>query len=269
MKKLVTILMIIVFLISAISLSDAANRMYWATSLTGGGSGALDAIDGANLVDLDAAIVVLLTGSYLYSLDADSAAAESSPETISPDTNAGDKRWILVSTTVNIGSDAGDDFIVDTNQLVVSGDANAVGMGTAAPAENLHVYENVATSVEIELENSEGAVSIAADGGVLQFRDAGTLIGTMLDSTTTRDFTLGYHELVRGVIILYGHAFSFLITINFTISHIDAMLLQLQFITSSRNLRDFCYEVLFNMNNAIQYSLSLYFFRAFARGRIN
>lgn len=71
--------------------------VYSATVLTGGGSGALDAIDGAGLSDLDAAIVQTDGIAYLYSLDATSAAAESSPDIISPDTNAGDKRWILQS----------------------------------------------------------------------------------------------------------------------------------------------------------------------------
>jgi len=72
-----------------------ANNFFGATSLTGGGTGALDAIDGTDLADLDAAFVVTLSYIYFYSLDVDSAAAESSPDVISPDTNAGNKRWIL------------------------------------------------------------------------------------------------------------------------------------------------------------------------------
>ncbi len=63
--------------------------------LIGGTSGALDEIDGAGLNDLDFAIVSVLGKIYMYSLDADSAAAEDSPKVISPDANAGTKRWIL------------------------------------------------------------------------------------------------------------------------------------------------------------------------------
>lgn len=62
--------------------------------MTGGAVGSLDAIDGAELSDGDGAFVVTLTGCYIYFLDVDSAAAESSPDIISPDANAGDKRWI-------------------------------------------------------------------------------------------------------------------------------------------------------------------------------
>ena len=73
-----------------------AINFYPATALTGGGSDALDAIDGAVLADGDAAFVVTSTACYIYSLNATSGAAESSPDVISPDANAGTKRWILV-----------------------------------------------------------------------------------------------------------------------------------------------------------------------------
>ena len=71
------------------------NNFYGAIALTGGTAGALDAIDGANLNDLDAAFVQILNKVYSYTLDDDSGVAESSPDVISPDTNAGTKRWIL------------------------------------------------------------------------------------------------------------------------------------------------------------------------------
>ena len=72
---------------------------YWRTALVGGTSDCLDSIDGDELADLDVAIVVTLTKFYVYSLDDDSGAAESSPATISPDDNAGNKRWIKVHET--------------------------------------------------------------------------------------------------------------------------------------------------------------------------
>jgi len=68
---------------------------YPAIALTGGGDGALDAYDGNDLNDGDVAIVVNISGYWVYHLDDDSAAEESSPDVIAPDANAGNKRWIL------------------------------------------------------------------------------------------------------------------------------------------------------------------------------
>ncbi|KKM68554.1 hypothetical protein LCGC14_1459710 [marine sediment metagenome] len=81
-----------------------ANNFYCRTALIGGASGALDEIDGAGLNDLDFAIVSILNIAYFYTLDDDSAAAESSPEVISPDANAGNKRWILQNVVTNTGT---------------------------------------------------------------------------------------------------------------------------------------------------------------------
>lgn len=74
-----------------------ANFFYGALSLTGGGTGALDSIDGDSLNDNDGAMVLTSTYAYMYRLNASSGASESSPDVISPDSNAGDKRWILIS----------------------------------------------------------------------------------------------------------------------------------------------------------------------------
>jgi len=72
-------------------------KMYGRTALTGGAVGSLDALDGAKLNDGDAAIVITSGGLfYPYRLNATSGAAESSPNVISPDANAGTKRWILI-----------------------------------------------------------------------------------------------------------------------------------------------------------------------------
>lgn len=72
--------------------------IYRCSALTGGGAGALDAIDGANLVDGDFAIVVSAGVYSVYELIATSGQAESSPDIIAPDVNAGDKRWLLRSS---------------------------------------------------------------------------------------------------------------------------------------------------------------------------
>jgi len=65
--------------------------------LTGGTPGCLDSYDGATLNDGDVVFIITGAALYVYSLDADSALAESSPDVIAPDTAPGDKRWILQS----------------------------------------------------------------------------------------------------------------------------------------------------------------------------
>jgi hypothetical protein len=74
-------------------------KFYGATSLTGGGGGALDKISGAILADGDGAAVIIDGQVYIYHLDATSGASESSPAVIAPDTSPGTKRWILVGIT--------------------------------------------------------------------------------------------------------------------------------------------------------------------------
>lgn len=68
---------------------------YCCTDFIGGGTGALDKLDGSVLNDKDRASVITLTSFAPYSLDADSGAGESSPQIIAPNTNPGNKRWIL------------------------------------------------------------------------------------------------------------------------------------------------------------------------------
>jgi len=71
-----------------------ASKIYFRQALTGGTADALDGIDGAVLADQDAALVITSEWSYIYHLNAESGQAESSPDIIAPDINAGDKRWI-------------------------------------------------------------------------------------------------------------------------------------------------------------------------------
>jgi len=91
-------------------------KFYWATGLTGGG-GALDGIDGTDLVAGDAAIVVLDSGTnapvlYFYRLQA-SGTGETSPVVISPNYNAGNNRWHLAA--LQIGGATNNAYIGITN----------------------------------------------------------------------------------------------------------------------------------------------------------
>jgi len=82
-----------------------ANNLFMRFALTGGATNSLDGIDGNWLSDGDVCDVATSTGTYKYRLNATSAAAESSPHVISPDTNAGNKRWLLTSLYLS-GKDA-------------------------------------------------------------------------------------------------------------------------------------------------------------------
>ena len=77
---------------------------YKYSSLTGGSAGALDSLDGAALVDGDFALVMASGLIYNYVLDEDSGLAESSPSVISPDSNAGAKRWIMLQPANELGA---------------------------------------------------------------------------------------------------------------------------------------------------------------------
>ncbi len=80
-----------------------ATTAYKKSALTGGAATALDSIDGNSLLDGDFAFVLTGTIQYTYVLNATSGAAESSPDIISPDSNAGNKRWILQATNSGAG----------------------------------------------------------------------------------------------------------------------------------------------------------------------
>jgi len=73
-----------------------ATKIYGGILLTGGGTGALDSIDGNLLNDQDKALVATQSAFYFFSLDETSGASENSPYIIAPDTNPGNKRWILI-----------------------------------------------------------------------------------------------------------------------------------------------------------------------------
>ena len=99
-----------------------AYKYYFRSGLTGGTAGDLDDLDGANLIDNDAAVVVPGDGNvYHFILDADSALTEDSPRVIEPDINAGDKRWILQKTTK---------FMLDNREVFIQATEPTAGEST-------------------------------------------------------------------------------------------------------------------------------------------
>lgn len=89
--------------------------LYIKYALTGGGTDALDGIDGASLYGGDLAWVVESGKHYFYTLENDSGAAESSPQVIKPDANAGDKRWVLQDVYTSGG------IVIDQSDLESNG----------------------------------------------------------------------------------------------------------------------------------------------------
>jgi len=60
------------------------------------------------------------------------------------------------SIVVALGSDSGDDFIVDGTTLVVEGDSDMVGIGNANPSSILDILRNSSSDQMIRLRNDEG-----------------------------------------------------------------------------------------------------------------
>jgi len=105
-------------------------HIYKKTGLIGGGADDLDAMDGltggkggAALLDGDLAFVHVSGVEYKYILDDDLDEAESSPDYIRPDTNAGTKNWVLQKSGTRI-----DDLIAaqDNTDLNVSTSAHGL-----------------------------------------------------------------------------------------------------------------------------------------------
>ncbi len=74
-----------------------ATNFYPATGLADSLTGDLNTIDGTDLVEGDGALIITSLG-YIYRLDATSGLTQDVPSIITPLTNAGTKRWILIHT---------------------------------------------------------------------------------------------------------------------------------------------------------------------------
>ena len=85
-----------------------AITVYKKTLITSGVAAALDSIDGDLLLDGDYAFVTVSNVNYIYILDDDLGGAESSPTLIKPDTNPGNKIWVLQNQSLSVLTGAGD-----------------------------------------------------------------------------------------------------------------------------------------------------------------
>ncbi|MDP6584026.1 MAG: hypothetical protein QF535_05175, partial [Anaerolineales bacterium] len=85
-------------------------------------------------------------------------------------TNVGDISLDSISsdagTSINVvlGSDAGDDFTVDTSKLVVEGDTGRIGIGTASPDEILEIEKN--DTVYLHLDGTTAGLKLDKNAAV-------------------------------------------------------------------------------------------------------
>ena len=109
------------------------NFFYPYIALTGGGDGALDSLDGNLLKDGDGAVCIIpgTNEYYAFTLDEDSGAAESSPDVIAPDNNAGTKRWIRTNASVDSKADKVVGATLD-NYAKLKADGDLADSGVAA-----------------------------------------------------------------------------------------------------------------------------------------
>jgi len=136
-----------------LAVTAASGFDYVKTALTGGAAGALDEVDGDTLVDGDTALVVVGNApgiAYIYVLDDDGAAGESSPTVIVPDTNPGTKNWVLASIKT-LSTDVTDwqEAVEDT-------------VGTCLGTTSSHLGNSVTYT--------DGAGTIAIDNDSIQYK---------------------------------------------------------------------------------------------------
>jgi hypothetical protein len=178
--------------------AHAKKWMYWAYSLVGGTTGALDNIDacntdgaGTDLADADSAIVVERTGGvlYFYFFNATSGAAQASPYIITPTkcdggAYAGTGRWVLTSLMAG-GATSQVDFGTTGGRITAaSGVFTIAGIGNTNN-ENLTIdFEGVANTVTIG--TGTGVTNLSLGG--INLVTTGTMSGllpTVVDSAAS------------------------------------------------------------------------------------
>ena len=155
----------------------------------------MDGVDGAALVDGNLAFVTYGDVIYHYILDDDSGAAESSPDVIAPDTNPGNKRWILQSHRsatatakgiVELDTDAEAVTGTDTERAITAANLKAVlGHDYTYPIQEIVEYSRAQNCPTTLIEtfmatpssaNLAAAVTDETGTGALVFANSPTLV---------------------------------------------------------------------------------------------
>ena len=66
------------------------------------------------------------------------------------------------------------DFNWDSNTLAVDSSENRVGIGTATPGQQLHIYSGPDAATVLRLENGEGSINLIHDGGIFTLETGDT-----------------------------------------------------------------------------------------------
>ena len=103
-KNIIYFLIVCLALVAITAKSHAAHKTYYRTVVNDGSAASLDALDGDDLNDGDRCFVMTSSLLYFYRLNASSGATEDDPTIITPNTNAGSKRWILIGVSINYDS---------------------------------------------------------------------------------------------------------------------------------------------------------------------
>jgi hypothetical protein len=153
------------------------SNFYGATGLIGGAAGDLDNIDGTSLAAGDGAVVITSTTAYLFYLNASSGAVESSPYVISPDANAGNKRWILLGVLT-------EDVLTELLKLLDTDKSHSLSLkwnedDTANRILNIEVQGGDRTLVlheNLTIGNGEaGTITFSASGKTLTIAGSATI----------------------------------------------------------------------------------------------
>jgi hypothetical protein len=163
------------------------------TGLTGGASTDLDGIDGAGLSEGHRAFVITDEPYiYFYRLNATSGAAESSPDIIAPDNNAGQKRWVLVEV---YGSATlfSEETVADEAEITLATGVSGWGFAQAGDNEQWIQFTFTAAGVVTVIANSALAVNTDTDGNLCVY-DAGSgiAIKNRLGSSKTIRYAVNY-----------------------------------------------------------------------------
>jgi hypothetical protein len=202
MRKLFILLVVVLFI--SCGTNNGFPRTYFKNLTTGGTSTALDGIDGDDLSDGDRAIV---KGKH-YSVDADHGGIEQDPYLITPDSNSGNKRWVI---DLNLASVYYADPTEADQGVVGSGYSvkdivDAVGGAKSATIVFIHTGAGNTTTYTFTTAETitSNFTLIVENGALLDSVGAVTIQGTIL-AGAYQIFTVGHNITYSAVTgIKYG-----------------------------------------------------------------
>jgi len=196
----------------AMAEKSGATKVRAFTAINGEGTGALDAIDGADLADLDIALVITSTGAYFYVLDADSGLTEDGESVVEPSGTAGDKRWILqplyadsINTTAQ--DDGYVDFVPETaveTQYRIGPNHDSVGDDN----DNFEIRRSATPGTNVDFRIKRDVAAHRADKVTQQYTEIEMILFDWTTDVSTGDGKFYFHigQKLDGLNLSYCHA---------------------------------------------------------------